>query len=84
MDEAKEGSNRRRFLSRVGIAIAAAQPGNITAAPKDDQAREGQPAEDPSNVHLKRAFVDGREYFVLRSGRIRLIAQADRFDLARA
>jgi hypothetical protein len=84
MGEMTEGSSRRRFLSRAGIAIAATQAGNITAAPKEGQAHEGQPAEDPSNAILKRAFVLGREYFVLRSGRIRLIAQADQIDLAPA
>jgi hypothetical protein len=84
MDELTEGSNRRRFLSRVGLAITAAQAGNIKAAPQDDQARKGQPAEDSSYATLKRAFIQGREYFVLRSGRIRLIAQADQVDLAPA
>lgn len=83
MDEVTGGSNRRRFLSRVGIAITAAQAGSVKAAP-DDPAREGQPAEDPGNAILKRAFIQGREYFVLRSGHIRLIAQADQVDLAPA
>ena len=40
---------------------------------------------DPAAVPLlKRSFAEGREYFVLRSGRAKLIAQADRFDVAPA
>ncbi|MBL9203966.1 MAG: hypothetical protein JNN01_02675 [Opitutaceae bacterium] len=31
---------------------------------------------------LKQSFVEGREYFVLRSGRAKMIVQADRSDLA--
>ncbi len=40
---------------------------------------------DPAVVPLlKRSFFQGREYFVLRSGRAELIAQADQADLAPA
>jgi len=40
---------------------------------------------DPGTVALlKRSFVEGREYFVLRSGRAKLIAQADRIDVGPA
>ena len=40
---------------------------------------------DPAVVPLlKRSFVHGREYFVLRSGRAKLIVQADQADLAPA
>jgi hypothetical protein len=40
---------------------------------------------DPAGVPLlTRSFVEGREYFVLRSGRAKLIAQADQADLAPA
>jgi hypothetical protein len=40
---------------------------------------------DPAIVPLlKRSFAHGREYFVLQSGRAKLIAQADQFDLAPA
>ena len=40
---------------------------------------------DPAVVPLlQRSFFEGREYFVLRSGRAQLIAQADRADLAPA
>jgi hypothetical protein len=84
MDEVTEGSNRRRFLSRVGIAITAAQAGNVKATPQDATARECQPAESPGKAILKRAFIQGREYFVLRSGHIRVIAQTDQMDLAPA
>ncbi|HOW65912.1 MAG TPA: hypothetical protein P5186_02495 [Candidatus Paceibacterota bacterium] len=40
---------------------------------------------DPASAALlQRSFAQGREYFVLRSGRAKLIAQADQFDLAPA
>ena len=40
---------------------------------------------DPAVVaSLKKSFVHGREYFVLRSGRAKLIAQADQVDVAPA
>ncbi len=64
---------RARFLATTGrlllgfLAVSFAE-----AAPLD-------PAIVPL---LKRSFVDGREYFVLRSGRAKLIAQADRADIA--
>jgi hypothetical protein len=43
------------------------------------------PGLDPALLALqKRSFIEGREYFVLRSGRAQLIVQADRADLGPA
>jgi hypothetical protein len=73
-------SNRREFLTRIGSVAAAASPAVVVAA----QNPAAQPAEIADNALLLRAFVYGRDYFVLRSGRIRLIAQADQIDGAPA
>ncbi|MGD0579936.1 MAG: twin-arginine translocation signal domain-containing protein, partial [Bryobacteraceae bacterium] len=58
-------SSRRQFLTRAGAAAAAATPA-VSAAAQNPAA---QPKENPDNALLKRSFVHGREYFVLRSGR---------------
>ncbi len=72
-------SSRRQFLTRVGAAAATS-----AAIPAGAQAAGAPAAEGCDPAYLKRAFVQGREYFVLRSGGIRLIAQADQVDLAPA
>jgi hypothetical protein len=46
--------------------------------------RAEEPFDPATAAILKRAFADGREYFVLRSGQAKLIAQADQFDVAPA
>ncbi len=65
----------RATLLHLLLAVAAIAPaGILSAAPLD-------PAVVPL---LKRSFFFGREYFVLRSGRVQMIVQADKADLAPA
>ena len=71
------GRARRRFAGAFLAAMTL-----VLSAPTT-----GLPAAlvDPAVVPLlKRSFLHGREYFVLRSGRAQLIAQADQTDLAPA
>lgn len=66
---------RLAIITPITLAIA------VVVAPPAGPA----PPLDPAAVPLlKRAFAEGREYFVLRSGRAKLVAQADQFDLAPA
>jgi len=73
MAELASGSSRRRFLSRLGWAGAAA-PLTVSGAAAAGSPAEAHGAPAPS---LTDAFVTGREYFVLRSGRALLVAQTD-------
>lgn len=66
------GWNRRQFLARAGT---------VAALPVCGKAGDAVPCQQtgaPELEFLKKAFVYGREYFVLRSGRIKLVVQADR------
>lgn len=73
------------FISK---GVAAQEVSNVTAA-KTAEPTSGPGGRaagiDPALVGLhKRSFLQGREYFVLRSGRAKLIVQADKVDLGPA
>ncbi len=62
------GANRRSFMTRLALAGVAAPLPSAQAAPA---------AAPAAPKFLTDSFVPGREYFVLRSGRAKLVAQAD-------
>jgi hypothetical protein len=85
--------SRRHFLFSVAAGAAVASSGLATVAGAAEpvtsspaaSGNSSAPGESPSDIeYLKRSFAMGREYFVLRSGRIRLFAQADQDDVAPA
>ena len=69
----------------VGRTLTFIAPSTLAIALALTAPAASPPPLDPASLPLlKRAFAEGREYFVLRSGRAKLIAQTDQFDLAPA
>jgi hypothetical protein len=67
-------------VASSGLVRAAEGATVATSRPFADDSRApgSRPMTAADIANLKRAFVDGREYFILRSGSIQLIAQAAR------
>jgi hypothetical protein len=82
--------SRRRFLFTATAGTLLASSGLAEMADAEPlppvEPPPVAPADEPAFdvANLKRSFVAGREYFVLRSGRIQLFAQTDRADVAPA
>lgn len=82
-------SHPARFPSRLRLWLAfvnflIALPHESTAIAADNSVRDGNPTNRVLAELNARSWFHGRDYFVLRSGRVRLIAQADQADLGPA
>lgn len=80
---ARRGGDRRRPGASTRRSVALALGGWLAALWLSNPGTAAEPSDalDPLAVRqMEQSFVHGREYFVLRSGRVKLIVQADQVD----